>query len=378
MTGPPDLYLAVISPGASAARADTPGADAVVLLGALSIAAIAAIGLLIKAASRSHNSALGRIAAGVGALVCMLVLVSTAPPAISGLLSVLTRKVSEAVGGATALTSPAAETAPPEPDLTTAGGGWHFPTGLVLGISITAAVLAVLVAGVMVGLPTWRRHRDLTRSAVDKTGYQRARWQAAQHTLHTVMVGYAEFESDPIERLQWPALSDVTHPPTAQFHEALADARALDSDTAAVDEIMVTAFVKAANWTRDAWIDAKESAERLGMDYYPVDIGRDVDKALKLLREAGSTTSEAAAAYVEKANEIIDRLTAAAAIPRLPTPARAALERVPRKAITGGPNQTAAGGGRREMNNEFEELPAAKTPAAGPGPGGETRTGATE
>lgn len=134
-------------------------------------------------------------------------------------------------------------------------------------------------------------------------------WEAAAARHDEILLAYLPYETDPEILMQFPAMTDVSQPATADFLDALGDAAALRTDEFPHDEHLVTAYRASVRALGVAWASAERSAIRSGTSYLGTADQRRVDQALKLLRHARrATTGHERATYFQQVKAIIDQL----------------------------------------------------------------------
>ncbi|MBM7367733.1 hypothetical protein [Gordonia hydrophobica] len=134
-------------------------------------------------------------------------------------------------------------------------------------------------------------------------------WEAAQRTHDELLLAYLPYETEPMTVMRYPALSDITHPATARFHESLGEANALRTDTMPTDPAFAAAYRDAVRRLAVDWATAERSAKREGTSYLDPSDRRKLDLAAKLLRHAeGTAEPTERAAYLRQMKAIMDEL----------------------------------------------------------------------
>ncbi|TCN50880.1 hypothetical protein EV641_111156 [Rhodococcus sp. SMB37] len=134
-------------------------------------------------------------------------------------------------------------------------------------------------------------------------------WESAKNKHDEILLAYLPYETEPLILMRYPALTDITHPATAAFHEAMEEATALRTETMPSDSTFAAAYRDAVRRLTVAWATAERTAKREGTTYLdPVD-RRKLDQAAKLLRHAESTESlPERVAYLRQVKSIMDEL----------------------------------------------------------------------
>ncbi len=140
-------------------------------------------------------------------------------------------------------------------------------------------------------------------------------WESAKIKHDEILLAYLPYETEPLILMRYPALTDITHPATAAFHEAMEEATALRTETMPSDSTFAAAYRDAVRRLTVAWATAERSAKREGTTYLdPVDRRR-LEQAAKLLRHAESAESlPERAVYLRQVKSIMDELVEGGAI----------------------------------------------------------------
>ena len=158
-------------------------------------------------------------------------------------------------------------------------------------------------------------------------------WESASVKHGEILVAYLPYETDPLILMRYPALTDITHPATAGFHEAMEEATALRTETMPSDAKFAAEYRDAVRRLAVAWASAERAAKREGTAYLdPIDRRR-LDQAAKLLRHAeGAGTTPERAIYLQQVKAIMDELVDNGAI-HAPPKVLEAIETATRHAI---------------------------------------------
>jgi hypothetical protein len=128
--------------------------------------------------------------------------------------------------------------------------------------------------------------------APDPASHRLARWEQAVQRYRSTAQAYAEFECDLRAVLRLPALADVTHPATARFVDAFAEATALCTDRFPGPEY-AQRFGTAAEHAERAWAAAVDAAERVRDARFAPGERRLVEQVSTLLELAMASPYEA-------------------------------------------------------------------------------------
>jgi hypothetical protein len=215
---------------------------------------------------------------------------------------------------------------------------------VVVGVSILASSLPVLMAGTLAFVAVHRRRRreTLRRGGAAGTAPIPGRsaapprpdlvWARARARFHALRAEYAAFECDPMKVLRLPALADVSVASTARFVDAFAEAQAMETDEFPTGEHGAR-FVAAVDRAERAWQAAREAAERIRLSGLSPAERSTVERVIKLLTTARDSDSdpERLAAYARARSELakLDR----AGVIHLPRTAQAALDEASRGAL---------------------------------------------
>ncbi|MEV3965785.1 hypothetical protein AB0M34_33785 [Nocardia sp. NPDC050193] len=134
-------------------------------------------------------------------------------------------------------------------------------------------------------------------------------WAAATLRHDEVLLAYLPYETEPLILMRYPALTDITHPATAAFHDALAEANTLRTATMPSDTTFAATYRDSVRRLTVAWATAERSAKREGTTYLdPVD-RRKLEQAAKLLRHAeGAASPPERAVYLRQVKSIMEEL----------------------------------------------------------------------
>ncbi|MGM5069189.1 hypothetical protein EU244_030640 [Rhodococcus qingshengii] len=134
-------------------------------------------------------------------------------------------------------------------------------------------------------------------------------WETATVKHDEILLAYLPYETEPLILMRYPALTDITHPATARFHEAMEESTALRTETMPSDASFAAAYRDAVRRLSVAWAAAERAAKREGTTYLdPVD-RRKIEQAAKLLRHAeGAESPPERAAYLRQVKSIMDEL----------------------------------------------------------------------
>jgi hypothetical protein len=206
----------------------------------------------------------------------------------------------------------------------------------VLGVACLFLLSRVSVPGASVGggvlaaaVMSWLVLRAPARSAApsgsaDSTSSATStveRWTTAVSTHDSVLERYGAWELDPEMLLRFPALWDLALPVNQEFHDALERAGQLRSETVPggarrPDDAAVEEYVAAVSVLSRTWRAAEQNARRTGVDNLGDALQGDADRALKLLRHAGASTTPAEeSSYLAQASKLMHRLADRGVIP---------------------------------------------------------------
>lgn len=134
-------------------------------------------------------------------------------------------------------------------------------------------------------------------------------WSAATLKHDEVLLAYLPYETEPLRVMRYPALTDITHPATAGFHDALGEANALRTEAMPAETTFASAYRDSVRRLTVAWATAERSAKREGTSYLdPVD-RRKIEQAAKLLRHAeGAASPPERAVYLRQVKSIMEEL----------------------------------------------------------------------
>lgn len=134
-------------------------------------------------------------------------------------------------------------------------------------------------------------------------------WESATAKHDEILLAYLPYETEPPILMRYPALTDITHPATAGFHEAMEEANALRTDTMPSDSKFAGAYRDSVRRLAVAWATAERAAKREGTTYLDPADRRKLEQAAKLLRHAESAESAPErAVYLRQVKSIMDQL----------------------------------------------------------------------
>ena len=153
-------------------------------------------------------------------------------------------------------------------------------------------------------------------------------WESATVKHDEILLAYLPYETEPLILMRYPALTDITHPATARFHEAMEEAMTLRTETMPSDASFAAAYRDAVRRLSVDWAAAERAAKREGTTYLdPVD-RRKIEQAAKLLRQAeGAEAPPERAVYLRQVKSIMDELVDNGAIHAPPKVVEAATTR---------------------------------------------------
>lgn len=200
--------------------------------------------------------------------------------------------------------TPTTEPAPsPTPTETGEAGGSATTIDPLTVLAIAGSLVAILL---IVGLVCFlvdravkaREARQERRKIASSIG---ERWVGITARAESVMAKVAEAETDWDMLFTLPALTQVSYPPTAELHRALAEVRDLDAapPTDAAGE-KDHPYPEAVRKLELAWEKALQNARRVGQTEIPEDERRTIEEIQRLLALAtgpGSSVSERSVAY---------------------------------------------------------------------------------
>ncbi|NKY33025.1 hypothetical protein HGA13_08060 [Nocardia speluncae] len=134
-------------------------------------------------------------------------------------------------------------------------------------------------------------------------------WAAATRKHDEVLLAYLPYETEPLILMRYPALTDITQPATAGFHDAMEEANALRTETMPSDSKFAAAYRDSVRRLAVAWATAERTAKREGTTYLDPRDRRKLEQAAKLLRHAeGAASSPERAVYLRQAKSILVEL----------------------------------------------------------------------
>lgn len=134
-------------------------------------------------------------------------------------------------------------------------------------------------------------------------------WQAARTEHDRVHREYLAYEVDPELVLLYPAVTDVTIPESAAFHDAGARAQALRTEAGPAGPDHADAYHHAVAELARRWRRCEENGRRLGHSRLPAAEAAGLDKAIKLIRHARSADTEfERAGYLNRAQQLVTDL----------------------------------------------------------------------
>lgn len=135
-------------------------------------------------------------------------------------------------------------------------------------------------------------------------------WNAALTEHDRIRERYLQYEMNPELILRYPAVTDVSVDQTAAFHDAAARADALRADAVPADPGHADAYHEAVNELSRRWTQCEDHGRRLGHTHLPTADANDLDRAVKLIRHAaGASTDLERAAYLDRAQTLVDDIT---------------------------------------------------------------------
>ncbi|CAM3983450.1 hypothetical protein ACXYTP_01945 [Tsukamurella ocularis] len=163
---------------------------------------------------------------------------------------------------------------------------------------------------------TWFRRRTTAPPAIPAGPSPDALlWAAATAEHDRVLRAYLPYETDPALILSYPAVSDITEPPTADFHDALARAQALRPESGPAGPELAEAYHRAVVETARAWAVCEDHGRRTGHTHQSAPDAADLERAAKLLRHAaGAGTDLERVAYLDRARVLVDDLAGRATV----------------------------------------------------------------
>lgn len=213
-----------------------------------------------------------------------------------------------------------------------------YGAGSFAATAALAALVSLCVAGYVLGGPkpagpTTSTPVDpgpvlpVADVRVDSTGAaaRRRTWDADVARHDSILLSYLPYETDPQVVMRYPAITDLTQGPTADFFDALHGAGALRTEAFPDDEHIDAAYGQRVATLARTWAAAERHARRFGTTYLDAVDARRMAQAAKLLRHAeGATTEEERATYLGQAKALIDALVSEGAVV-MPERARAVL-----------------------------------------------------
>ncbi|MFI5719672.1 hypothetical protein [Nocardia sp. NPDC051750] len=134
-------------------------------------------------------------------------------------------------------------------------------------------------------------------------------WAAATLKHDEVLLAYLPYETEPLILMRYPALTDITHPATAGFHDALEEANTLRTETMPADTKFAAAYRDSVRRLAVAWATAERAAKREGTSYLDPADRRKLEQAAKLLRHAeGAASPPERAVYLRQVKSIMEEL----------------------------------------------------------------------
>ncbi|PRZ43745.1 hypothetical protein CLV47_102436 [Antricoccus suffuscus] len=169
---------------------------------------------------------------------------------------------------------------------------------------------------------------------VDTKSARRRTWDADVARHEAILLSYLPYETDPHVVMRYPAITDLTQEPTADFFDALHAAGSLRTESYPDDQPTETAYGQRVAALARAWAAAERHAKQRGTSYLdPVDARR-LAQASKLLRHAeGATTEAERAAYLHQVKALVDVLIDNGAV-ALPAGALAQIGSVAARSLT--------------------------------------------
>lgn len=184
------------------------------------------------------------------------------------------------------------------------------PVGLMVALAVA---LAVGLLAVSVPMPS--RIAATARPPAPSPVSVEERWRRSAAHHDEVLSAYGSFELDPAMLLRYPGLWDLSAPAIIAFHDSLATAGELRTDSfpgnAAGER-----YIAAVTDLRSTWAAADRFARSTGTDDLDPADARDCRRALKLLAHADGARSQERAAYLQQVLTTVDRLTERGVVPQ--------------------------------------------------------------
>lgn len=140
-------------------------------------------------------------------------------------------------------------------------------------------------------------------------------WRAATAEHDRVLGAYLPYESEPAVILAYPAVSDVTEQPTADFHDALGRAQALRTESGPTGTEHAQQYHRAVTETARRWAVCEDHGRRTGHGRLTAPDAADLDRAVRLLRHAvGAATEAERIAYLDRARDLVDDIAGRATV----------------------------------------------------------------